>query len=102
MKRRMWLVFFVMTALITPFALAEETAAGAGVETHGTADQFIGGVAGGAANEGAQAGQHLLHVEGLGDIIVGAGVEALDLVAPRIARREDEHRHRRAGRAPGF
>ena len=46
-----------------------------------------------APEQRADARQHLLHVEGLGDIIVGAGVHAGDLVAPALARREDEHRH---------
>ena len=32
-------------------------------------------------------------MEGLGDIIVGAGIHAGDLVAPALARGEDEHRH---------
>ena len=37
--------------------------------------------------------QHLLHVERLGDIVVGARIHAGHLVAPALARREDEHRH---------
>ena len=49
----------------------------------------------GAAHQRAQARQHFLHVEGLGDIIVGAGVKALHLVAPAVARGEDQHRHLR-------
>ena len=59
-------------------------------------------MAGGAAQQRAQPRQHLLHVEGLGDIIVGAGVEALDLVAPAVARGEDQHRRQPARLAPGL
>ena len=57
---------------------------------------------GGAAQQRADARQHLLEVEGLGDIVVGAGVEALHLVAPAVARGEDEHRHGAPGAPPGF
>jgi hypothetical protein len=39
-------------------------------------------------------------MERLGDIIVGAGVEALHLVAPAVARGQDQHRHGAAGAAP--
>ena len=55
-----------------------------------------------AAQQRAQPRQDFLHVEGLGDIIVRAGVEPLHLVAPAIARGEDEHRHHAAGAAPLF
>ena len=55
-----------------------------------------------AAQQRADAGQHFFHVERLGDIIVGAGIEARHLVAPAVARGEDEHRHLLAGAAPFF
>ena len=55
-----------------------------------------------AAQQRADARQHLLEMEGLGDIVVGAGIEALDLVAPAVARGEDEDRHGAAGPPPGF
>ena len=48
---------------------------------------------------GADARQKLLHVEGLRHVVVGAGVEALDLVAPAVAGRQDDHR-RLDARAP--
>ena len=57
-------------------------------------------MAGRAAQQSADARQHFLHVEGLGDIVVGAGIEALHLVAPAVARGEDEHRHLAVGAAP--
>ena len=41
-------------------------------------------------------------MEGLGDIIVGAEIEAFDLLAPAIARREDQHRHGAPVLAPGL
>ena len=37
---------------------------------------------------------------GLGDIVVGAGVDALDLVAPSVAGGQDQDRHRAPGLAP--
>ncbi len=46
-----------------------------------------------APEQGADPRQHLLHVEGLGHVVVGAGVHAGHLVAPALARGEDEHRH---------
>ena len=36
------------------------------------------------------------------DIVVGAGVETLHLVAPAVARGEDQHRHRPPVAAPGL
>ena len=57
-------------------------------------------MAGAAAHQRAHAGQHFLHVEGLGDIVVGAGIEARHLVAPAVARGEDQHRHLAPGPAP--
>ena len=59
-------------------------------------------MAGGAAQQSADARQHLLHVERFGDIIVGAGVEALHLVAPAVTGGQDKHRHVASGRAPFF
>jgi hypothetical protein len=38
------------------------------------------GRAGGAAEDGAETGDQLADAEGLGDVVVGAGVEAADLV----------------------
>src|ERR1700747_3440191 len=41
-------------------------------------------------------------MEGLGDIVVGAGVNALDLVAPSITSGQNQDRHRAAALAPRF
>ena len=57
-------------------------------------------MAGGAAHLGADARQQLLHVERLGDVVVGAGVHAGDLVAPAVAGGEDDDRHLALGAAP--
>ena len=57
-------------------------------------------MAGRAAQQRADTRQHLLEVERLGDVVVGAGVEALHLVAPAVARGQDQHRHGAAGAAP--
>ena len=77
-------------------------APGAGVEPHRPAVEFALGVAGRAAQQRADARQHLFEMKRLGDVVVGAGVEALHLVAPAVARGEHQHRHGAAGPAPGF
>ena len=77
-------------------------AAGAGIEPDRPAIEFALGVADRAAQQRAHARQHFFHVEGLGHIIVGAGIEALDLVAPAVARGQHQHRHGAPGPPPGF
>ena len=57
-------------------------------------------MAGGAAQQRANPGQHFLEMKRLCDVVVGAGVEALHLVAPAVARGEDQDRHRPAVAAP--
>ncbi|GCC46815.1 hypothetical protein chiPu_0030797, partial [Chiloscyllium punctatum] len=61
-------------------------ALGAGVERYRPAHQLDLGMPGRAAQQRTDPRQHLLEMEGLGDIVVGAGVEALNLVAPAVAR----------------
>ena len=46
-----------------------------------------------AAQRSPQAREQLLHVERLGDVVIGSGVEGGDLVAAVVAGREDEDRH---------
>ncbi len=41
-------------------------------------------------------------MKGLSHIVVGAGIETLHLVAPAIARGQDQHRHRASVAPPGF
>ena len=48
------------------------------------------GVAAGAAQHGADAGDDLLEAERLGDVVVAADGEALDLVVDRVARRDED------------
>ena len=57
-------------------------------------------MAGAAADERAQAGDQLFGLEGLGEIIVGARIEARDLVRPAVARGEHEDGHVLAFLAP--
>jgi hypothetical protein len=45
-----------------------------------------------AAHQRSDAGLQFIEVEGLGQVVVGAGVEAEDLVAQRAARRDDDDR----------
>ena len=51
-----------------------------------------GGALGSAAQMGADAGQQLLNAEGLGDVVVGAGVEGLNLGALVVADGENQDR----------
>jgi NAD(P)H-hydrate repair Nnr-like enzyme with NAD(P)H-hydrate epimerase domain len=53
-----------------------------------------------APDQRAHAGQQFLHVERLGQVVVGPGIDAGDLFVPAVARGEDEHRHRAACLAP--
>ncbi len=76
--------------------------AGAGIQRDRAAGQFGLGVAGGAAQQRADPGQDFLEMKRLGDIVVGAGVETLHLVAPAVARGEDQHRHGAPVAAPGL
>ena len=77
-------------------------AAGAGVEADGAAIELALGVASRAAQQRAHAREHFFEMERLGDIVVGASIEALHLVAPAVACGEHEHRHGAPGAAPGF
>src|SRR5260370_5123470 len=80
-------------------AVDRDTAA-AGIEAHRPADQLALGVPRRAAQQGPDARQHLFEVKRLGDIVVRANVEALNLVAPAVARSQDEDRHEAARAAP--
>ena len=79
---------------------SQVTRARLGVEPQRPALDLALGVSRGAAHLRAHAGQQLLHVEGLGEIVVGAGVHAGDLVAPAVAGGEDDDRHLAVGAAP--
>ena len=59
-------------------------------------------VAGGAAHDRAQARQQFLHAEGLRQVIVGAGVDAVDALGPTATRGQDQHRHGAAVGAPAL
>src|SRR5215813_4646123 len=56
---------------------------GAGVEPNRAAVELALGVTGRPAQQGAHARKHLLEMEWLGDIVVGAGVETLHLSLQR-------------------
>ena len=71
-------------------------------EPHRPADELALGVTDRAAQQRPHARQHFLEMKRLGDIIVGAGVEALHLVAPAVARGQQQHRHGAAGAPPGL
>lgn len=68
-------------------------AVGARIQHHRPAGQFGLGMACRPAQQRANAGENLFEMKRLGDIIVGAGIEALHLVAPAVPRGQDQHRH---------
>ena len=76
--------------------------AGARVEPYRSAIEFAPGVPRRAPQQRPDARQHFLEMERFGHVVVGSGIEPLDLVAPAVARREDQHRHGAAGAAPRF
>ncbi len=76
------------------------TRAGAGIDAQRADLDLAGGEAGGAAQQRADTGEQFLGHEGLGEVIVGTGVEARDLVAPAVARGQDQDRHGLAVLAP--
>ena len=61
-------------------------------------------VAADTAQQGGEAGEKLLHLEGLRQVVVGARIDALDPLQPRAAGGQNEDRHRArpppAGAAP--
>jgi D-alanyl-D-alanine carboxypeptidase/D-alanyl-D-alanine-endopeptidase (penicillin-binding protein 4) len=52
--------------------------------------------------EAAGARHQLLHVEGLGQVVVGAGVDPFDPFGPGAARGQDQHRHAASLRPPAL
>ncbi|MDT4849812.1 hypothetical protein FQZ97_839420 [compost metagenome] len=88
-----WLAFEVDRAIV----LVELHAAPDGGATGRAVDGFAG--AGGAAHQGTQAGFEFVQVKGLGQVVVGAGVQADDAVAHGAARGEDDDRRGQAGGA---
>ena len=52
-----------------------------------------------AAQQRLHARQHFFEVIGLGDVVVGAGLQSFDLVLPAVARGEDQDRESLAGLA---
>src|SRR5262249_31173598 len=54
------------------------------VEPHRPAIELALGMAGRAPQQRPDPCQHLFEMKGLGDVVIGPGVEALDLVAPTV------------------
>ena len=76
------------------------TRRGARVERDRAAAQFRGELAARPPDQRPEPGQHFLHPERLGHVVVGAAVDPLDLLVPAAARGQDQDRHRQAGVAP--
>src|SRR3954449_9141758 len=81
-------------------ALAAADLVGVGVELEVAGDQRGGAAGRTAAQQRAQAGQQLLALEGLDEVVVGAGVQPLDARLDRVARGEHEDRHVAVGAQP--
>jgi len=75
--------------------------AGLRLEGESAAGNARRGVAGRAAHQRAQPHHQFLDAEGLGEIVVGAGLEAIHLVGPAVARCQNENRQLPAIGAPG-
>ena len=71
------------------FAGARDGVAG-GVQGEVGDAQHLRPQAGGAPQQGAQAGQQFLEVEGLGEVVVGAGIQAFHAVVHGAARGQHE------------
>src|ERR1019366_7291403 len=56
----------------------------------------------GAAHDRTQPRKQLLHAERFWQIVVGAGIDAVDPLGPAAARGEDYDRHPAAIRSPAF
>ena len=76
------------------------TRAPRGSSTTGTASQLRRDLPGRSPNQRAQPREHFFDLKRLGDVVVRAAVDALDLLVPAAARRQHQHRHREAGVAP--
>jgi len=74
----------------------------AGADDYVTKPFSVGERRADAAQHGTDARHQLGGRERLGDVVVGAGVDPLDLVAPPVAGGQDQDRHRASGLAPGF
>ena len=81
-------------------ALVQRDAGLPWIERHRPAVQHGVCVTARAPNQRAKPGEHFLDAERLGDVVVGAAVDALHLLVPARAGRQHEHRHGDAARAP--
>lgn len=75
---------------------------GSRVERQRAVAQFGRELAARAPDQGAQPRQQLLHPERLGEVVVGAAVDAADLLAPAAAGGEHQHRQRDPAGAPAL
>ena len=64
-----------------------------GVEGDGAEGHSVVRSSAGAAQYRAQACQQLFHSKGFGQVIVGPGVDALDLLVPTVTRRQNQNRN---------
>ena len=60
--------------------------------THRPDPQHGGRAASGTAQQGAHAGQEFLHGKGLGQIVIGAGIDAFHPLSPGAPCGQDQHR----------
>ena len=78
----------------------DRNAARARIEVHRAAPEFARRMASGAPQESPQPGKDFLDMERFGDVIVGPCIKTLNLVAPAVARGQNQDRHGAPGPAP--
>ncbi len=54
------------------------------------------------ARDSAQASKQFLHAERLDEVVIRAGIDAIHLLAPAVARGQNDHRHGPPGIAPAL
>jgi len=81
------------SSAVSSTGAVHRVAMGGRVEPERTALQDRARVPRCAPDQRLDPGQHLLHLEGFGEVVVGARAQPHDLLAPGAARGQDQHGH---------
>ena len=84
---------FVLMAREADRLAITRDAATAGIQLQGSTLQHGRSLAAGPADQRPQARQQFLHMEGFGEVVVRASVDACHFFVPVVAGGEDQHRH---------